>query len=169
LPRRYRGRTGITEVCIPASVRSIGPHAFKGCTGINTLRLAEGLESIGAGAFEGCTGIVSLRFPESLRSIQNSAFASCTGITSLCIPQRVHSVGTWAFRHCRGITDLDLQEGPQPTADLNVEEEEEGLGSNGACYKTPQEGLRSIGLGAFFMCTGQQRAVNHEAGVGEFS
>ena len=82
----YEGRTDITVVRLPASVKSIGELAFCGCSGITTLHLAEGLESIGEHAFASCSGIVGLHLPASVRSIGVCAFGSCTiGITSMRI------------------------------------------------------------------------------------
>ena len=59
----YKGRTDVTVVRFPASVKAIGARAFYGCSGITTLHLAEGLECIGMKAFASCPGIVGLHAP----------------------------------------------------------------------------------------------------------
>ena len=56
----YEGRTDITRVTMPDSVRSIGGWAFSGCREITELQLPELLEVIGEHAFGGCSGITGL-------------------------------------------------------------------------------------------------------------
>ncbi|MBQ3300651.1 MAG: leucine-rich repeat protein, partial [Eggerthellaceae bacterium] len=62
--------SAISEVSIPASVKSIGPRAFSGCRNLETVTIAEGVTSIGTGCFSACTSLRSVSFPSSVAAIE---------------------------------------------------------------------------------------------------
>lgn len=52
--------SGITNIAIPNSVRSIGANAFRGCTSLVTISIGTGITSIGDEVFRGCTSMTSM-------------------------------------------------------------------------------------------------------------
>ena len=107
----YFGRTNITEVRFPASVRTVGVFAFSQCTGITALHFADGLRSIATQAFYACSGIKTLHLPDGLESVGNSAFYECDGITRLRLPASLIYIDDYAFSGCSGVKTLHLPDG----------------------------------------------------------
>ena len=106
----YIGRTDITEVRFPASVRTVGKAAFFECTGITALHFADGLRSIGSFAFY-CAGIKTLHLPDGLESIGEGAFMDCPGVAALRLPASLIRIEERAFVRCSSIKALHLPDG----------------------------------------------------------
>lgn len=85
----------LSELSIPASVRSIGFMAFYGCTSLKELSLPEGVVHIDACAFFD-TGIKELMLPRSLEYIGFDAF-STVSLESVTIPDGIKHIGHGAF------------------------------------------------------------------------
>jgi len=85
----------LTELSIPASVRSIGFMAFYGCTALTELSLPEGVMHIDACAFFD-TGIKRLVLPESIEYIDFDAF-STVSLKEVTLPSSVKHIGHGAF------------------------------------------------------------------------
>ncbi len=81
----FAGKSEITSVIIPASVKTVGVGAFKGCTSLTSLTLSEGLEIIGTLAFEN-TAITSLVIPDSVQAIGMGAFKGCNSVETVTVP-----------------------------------------------------------------------------------
>ena len=83
-PGAFSACPAITELTLPASVKTIGYGAFSSqvmgsvgyCSAINKINFAEGIEYIGEGAF-GYSSIESLLLPSTLKEIGSGAFAGC--------------------------------------------------------------------------------------------
>ena len=102
------GCSGLTELTLPNSVKSIGDGAFAYCSGLTELTLPNSVTSIGNCAFGGCSGLTELTLPNSVTSIGDRAFAYCSGLTELTLPNSVTSIGNCAFGGCSGLTELTL-------------------------------------------------------------
>lgn len=66
--------TSISELSLPASVKTIGKAAFSG-TGISYLVLPEGITEIESGAFGGCDNLRNVYIPASVKYIDSDAFS----------------------------------------------------------------------------------------------
>ena len=79
----FFGRTTLSSIIIPNSVKIIGQDAFYGCFSLSSVTIGNSVESIGSCAFEGCSFLTSITIPESVTSIEVEAFAYCPSLTSV--------------------------------------------------------------------------------------
>ena len=70
----FGGKSTVTAIDVPATVRTIGEEAFMDYDSLLTLTLNEGLDSIGPKAFANCTALDTVYIPRSVRAIGDSAF-----------------------------------------------------------------------------------------------
>lgn len=73
----------VTDVKIPATVKSISEYAFDGCASMTSLEIPEGVESIGRLSFSQCRNLKKVTLPKSLKSIGGAAFSYCTGLDNV--------------------------------------------------------------------------------------
>ena len=66
--------SALTEVSIPANIKTIGSAAFFQCASLAKITIANGVEMIGTQAFQDCTALSSIKLPASVISIGNYAF-----------------------------------------------------------------------------------------------
>ena len=122
--------TGLSEVVLPASVKTIDSYAFRNTTALRSITLPENLETISSDAFRG-SGIRSLVIPDSVTSIGSNAFQNCkhlkeavvgSGVTKLpsylfsdctqlekvTLPDTLESIGSCAFYNCRKLSGVEL-------------------------------------------------------------
>lgn len=103
----FAGFTGISDLVIPDSVRTIDQNAFYGCSA-SSLTLPKNLKSLGEGAFSGCTSLTKVTIPDSLTEIPKNAFSRCFGITELDLGSGVTKVDDFAFYECTQLEKLSL-------------------------------------------------------------
>jgi hypothetical protein len=87
---RYNGGNG--SVTIPSTlngypVRGIGGGTFNGRSGVTSVSIPDSVRTIYTYAFAGC-GLTNLSIPNSVMSIGSGAFFDCTSLTSVSIPPR---------------------------------------------------------------------------------
>jgi hypothetical protein len=78
----FHGRSRLTDVTFPSSLRRLGDGAFRNCSGLamNDMKLPDSLEYLGSSGFSDCTGLTGKL---STHITGNSSFAGCTGLTEL--------------------------------------------------------------------------------------
>ena len=79
IPWRTFTGTQITQIEIPASVRTIGVAAFQDCESLHTIKLSEGLARIDSNAFGG-TAIESLVIPSTVTGMGEIDFRKCVNL-----------------------------------------------------------------------------------------
>lgn len=108
LDKAFSGRSSLTSITIPDSVKSIGSCAFYNCTGLTSVTIGNGVTSIGNYAFQGCSGLTSIKIPDSVTSIGSRTFYNCFYLTNIVIGNGVTSIGSYAFSYCRDLTRIDF-------------------------------------------------------------
>ncbi len=146
------GKSKLTQIVIPNSVKTIGSNAFKDCIRVSTLKIGTGVTSIGAHAFENCP-ITYLHLPDGLQTIGSYAFAGCRSVTgSISIPVSVTSVGEGAFYQCSGLNSVSIGSGVTSIAAKTFQ------GCSSCASITIPSKVTSIGASAFQACTSLAKA-----------
>lgn len=126
-------QSDVSEVVIPAGVKSIGKLAFaycyklnkvefqKGsqlslidedafseCTALSSISLPNGLKKIGARAFWLNSALTEVQLPESLEALPPYCFQSCTEITEISLPKGLKVIGENAFAGCRSLLEVEM-------------------------------------------------------------
>jgi len=121
--------TGLTDLVLPESLRTIGDYAFSG-TALTSLYLNDGLLSLGDYAGSATLSLASVRFPASLTHLGQSAFfysgitgadlSACLALTNLSVsafkdcahlvlvntPKAIAQIGESCFAHDTALTNV---------------------------------------------------------------
>ena len=109
----YRSRiTGL----IFDGLTSVGTCSFSNCTGISELTLPLTLRTLGNQAFGGCSGLRTVKFLGTPSSINANAFYRCTGITDIYVPWASGAVSSAPW----GATNATIHYGTQYDANGNI-------------------------------------------------
>ena len=98
----FKGRSRLTSLIMPSSVKSIYPWAFAQCTELKSVVLSNGITKIESGVFHGCP-LSSMTIPDSVVEIGVEAFAFCKQLTSVTIPDSVVEIKDSAFKGCSSL------------------------------------------------------------------
>ncbi len=118
----FRDCISLTEIKLPAYVKSIGKGLFYGCsalqefpldatttldaipdytfmscTSLSTLTLPDNFKTVGTGAFFECVALESVTLSEGVEMVLPQAFQNCTALASVKLPESLLSVGKYAF------------------------------------------------------------------------
>lgn len=93
--------TGLTEITIPAGVKTLTDACFANNPNLVTVNMTEGLEEIGNNVFANCTSLKTVFLPEGLTTLSGAAFNGCTSLESVMIPESVTDFGeSFNFEGC---------------------------------------------------------------------
>lgn len=104
----FLGRTGLTAVSFPDSLKEIGWYAFSGCTGLTELEIPDSVTTIDWFAFSDCTGLTHVTVGNSVTCVDASAFDGCTNLTTVTLGKNVSSIGWSAFKDCTKLSSINL-------------------------------------------------------------
>ena len=102
----FKDCAGLTALVIPDTVTAIATRAFENCSGLTALTLSTGLTQLTAFAFSGCTGLTEVEVPEGVTKMLGSAFYGCEGLQVVRLPHSLTLLGANNFYHCSAITDV---------------------------------------------------------------
>ena len=125
--RAFEGRSDITYLSIPYSIKSIGEYAFSNCGSSITVNIADpeswcqmklGNEHASPLSSAGKMLVhdietTSFEVPSTVTSIGAFIFYQCSCLKSLYIPSSVTSISSSAFEDCDYLTSVTLSEGLQ--------------------------------------------------------
>ncbi len=95
------GKSGLKEVYLPASVKTIDSYAFYNCYDLTTVSMPDSLQLINYAAFHQCYELSgAIVIPPGVRSIDSYAFYRCYKINSLTLSDSLVSIGSYAFESC---------------------------------------------------------------------
>lgn len=123
-------RSGISEVVIPASVKTIQGSAFaecqklkkvvfegdridelsgcfQRCNALQSINLPRSVGKMSYDMFSGCSNLTSVTLPDNLKELPDNTFQNCTKLTSVTVPASVTKIGAYVFEGS-GVVSLDL-------------------------------------------------------------
>ena len=112
----FFGRTNLTDVTFPDSLKTIGNYAFSE-SGLTTLTLPDGLTAIGEHAFSNCENLTSASIPGSLNTISFAAFFDCVKLTTVNLSEGLEIIGDGAFQECISLANITLPNGLKEIGD----------------------------------------------------
>ena len=115
LPNNFLQNSKITEVAIPASVKTIGSYAFNWCTELKEIYIPDSVTVINEHTFGACLGLRSAHLPTALTEIKRSGFERCPSLKEMVIPAGVTKLGDYVFYNCDSLTSLTVRAIEPPT------------------------------------------------------
>lgn len=105
----FAGCEKLSEIAIPATVRTMEEGAFASCVSLNrglTIRAPsnDNVElRINARAFEGCVGMTEFTLPRHVKELGNYAFYGCTALEKFAFAEdsKVSIIGEYAFAYTK--------------------------------------------------------------------
>jgi len=79
----FNGRTSLTGLNLPNSVRSLGMRSFYNCPNLDSVFLGNGLITIGNGSFWGAKSLTSIIVPHTVTSVGYAAFTNCLALKKI--------------------------------------------------------------------------------------
>lgn len=113
--------TSLKTIELPDGVELLGNTAF-GQSGLTEITLPESLKTIGDGAFTGCADLKEIKWNNNLETVNSNAFARCTGLTEVEIPAGIAHFDPAAFRNCPSTCTIKVSELSLYTALINFKE-----------------------------------------------
>ncbi|WP_288849590.1 leucine-rich repeat domain-containing protein [uncultured Alistipes sp.] len=104
----FKGKTSLTSVKLPKTLKAIGSYAFSGCSSLTSVKIPDGVTTIWTDAFWGCSSLTSVTIPDSVTVIWWFAFSGCSSLTSVKIPDGVMTIRDGAFNHCSSLTSITI-------------------------------------------------------------
>lgn len=103
----------ITEIVLPAGVKTIENWAFAKCYAADKIILGEGLEMIGDHAFLKCEAAKKIVIPGSCKTVEISAFYSCSSAETLTIGAGVETLRKGTFEECVSLKSVVVPDSVQ--------------------------------------------------------
>ena len=101
--------SGLTEILIPGSVKSVGVYLFAHCASLKKVTIEDGLEATNTYMFLGCSALTEVNLPSTLKTLGSSTFTTCTALKSVALPAGLETIGNDAFARS-GIENITLPE-----------------------------------------------------------
>lgn len=103
----------LTEIVLPAGVKTIENWAFAKCYSADKVILNEGLEVIGDHAFLKCHGLKEISIPGTCKTIETSAFYQCISVEKLTLGDGVETLQKGAFEECSSLKSVTVPDSVQ--------------------------------------------------------
>ena len=103
----FGGMPEITEIVLPATLRSIGSKAFEKA-GIRSLTIPDSVDKIGARAFQLCVFLNDLTFGTGLEELDYGVFLNCSSLENVILPPNIKSINFGAFQSCKKLKSIHI-------------------------------------------------------------
>lgn len=122
----------LTEITIPANVKTIKDYVFSGCLKLASLYynaieceessgfcdnnfiknvyIGDSVKIIPKKFLHKCTGVKQIAIPNGVTKIGASAFKMCSGLASVSLPETLVEIEGSAFYSCSGLTEVAVPE-----------------------------------------------------------
>ena len=104
----FNGKSTITNIVLPANLKSIGADAFDNCSGLQRITIPNSVTNIGVSAFFGCSFLNEIILPNTLKSLEYEIFCQCSALQKIVLPNFLTFIGREAFYSCTAIKDIVL-------------------------------------------------------------
>lgn len=114
----FEGRTELTSVEIPLSVKEIESYAFYGCTGLKSIVIPSSVTKIGWAPFLSCTGLEKIEVSAENKVydsrencnaiIETESNMLVCGCKNTIIPSSVKEIDEEAFHNCHCLTSIEI-------------------------------------------------------------
>lgn len=103
----------LTEIALPAGVKTIENWAFAKCFSADKILLGEGLETVGDHAFLKCRAAKEISIPGTCKTVETSAFYQCVSAEKLTIGEGVETLQKGAFEECASVKSVTVPDSVQ--------------------------------------------------------
>ncbi len=164
-------QSGLKEIEIPGTVKTIGDSAFSLCDSLRTVNLNNGLEYVLGSAFYGCSSLLQIVLPASVTSLGGQAFLNCSALETAYLKDvKITELPYETFLNCTSLKTVKLPDGLismgasafQNTAltDIEIPDSVSSMGLSafeGCTYLTgidlSKTKISKIGISTFLGCT----------------
>lgn len=108
----------LTDLCLPASLLTIGSSAFADCRQLTAVTFAEKakLTAIESGAFNTCMALKQFAMPQKVTDIGSYAFSNCRALEAITLPTGLKTIDEYTFNCCYALTTLTFAQDCAPAA-----------------------------------------------------
>ena len=96
---------GVEKVTLPETLEVLPANFFLG-SALTEITLPAGIKTVMQGSLGNCRNLTSIRLNDGLTVIEDSAFISCAALTEIEIPASVESLTEFAFVGCDALTKV---------------------------------------------------------------
>lgn len=96
----------ITEITLPACVKTFAPRAFAGCAKLERINLNDNIIEIPQDAFYGCQSLKKIHWPANLKRVGREAFRNCSSLEIISLPEGLTTFEPYAFYGCASVHTL---------------------------------------------------------------
>jgi hypothetical protein len=114
--------SGLDELTMPASVKTLGIEVFRECGNLEKVVFEEGtaMTTLTDRTFINCRKLKDVTLRGTTSTLGKSIFEGCTSLTNVFLPEGVSTISQQAFKGCTGIYEIyNLNNTPQ-TITANV-------------------------------------------------
>lgn len=101
--------TGLEEIVLPKSLRTIEAYAFYGCSSLKELTIPENVNTVGSLSFAGGCSIKTITIENGVKIIGPDAFGG-NDITEIFIPKSIENISGSAFNYCKNLRSIIVDE-----------------------------------------------------------
>lgn len=162
----FKDCSALESIVVPENVTYIGESVLENCSGLVSIEVSEDnpvydsrencnaiIHTVSNDLIAGCS---STLIPDGVQIINLGAFNGAKGLRSVVIPASVTSIKTSAFYNCPALASISVAEGntvydSRQNCNAIIHTTSNELVAGCASTVIP-EGVKSIGMGAFYGC-----------------
>lgn len=107
--------TGIKEVRLPQTMKSLSSSVFSNCKLLTKVLLPATITSINSNAFNECVKLSEINLPEGITTIGYDAFNNCKSLSEITLPSTLQSIGYGILDGCNSLTSVKCKAIVPPT------------------------------------------------------